>query len=216
MTIDRRDFLRAGLAAGAFVPLLWNGTERTIALVVDPADSVATAPPSTWALGELRRVLTADGYAVQQVDHIDKASAGDLCVVAAGATTSFAVAILKQARVSIESGPERLALVPSRINGRPVVLAAGSDPRGLTYALLELADRLYIETERYRLPCLVGGVAGKPRRDVAAEHQQIMDATLRRSEDAVRYLAEHYQRTSSFIEASIDWPALAQAGRQAK
>ena len=52
--------------------------------------------------------------------------------------------------------------------------------------LLELADRLYIETERYRLPCLIGGVAGKPRRDVAAEHQQIMDATLRRSEDAGR------------------------------
>ena len=82
--------------------------------------------------------------------------------------------------------------------------------------LLELADQLYIETQRYRLPSLVGQVTGMARRNVAAEHQQIMDATLRRSEDAVRYLAEHYQRTSSFIEASIDWPALAQAGRQAK
>jgi len=72
--------------------------------------------------------------------------------------------------------------------------------------LLELADQLYVETQRYRLPSLVGRVAGTRPRDVAAEHQEIMDATLRRSEDAVRYLAEHYQRTAAMMEASIDWP----------
>jgi DNA-binding GntR family transcriptional regulator len=73
--------------------------------------------------------------------------------------------------------------------------------------LLDLADQLYVETQRYRLPCLVGQVAGTQARDVAAEHQQIMDATLRRSEDAVRYLAEHYQRTAAIIEASTEWPS---------
>ena len=72
--------------------------------------------------------------------------------------------------------------------------------------LLEMADQLYIETQRYRLPSLVGRVAGTPPRDVSAEHQQIMDATLRRSEDAVRYLAEHYRRTAEVVEASIAWP----------
>jgi DNA-binding GntR family transcriptional regulator len=72
--------------------------------------------------------------------------------------------------------------------------------------LLDLADQLYVETQRYRLPCLVGRVAGTQARDVAAEHQQIMDAALRRSEDAVRYLAEHYQRTAAIIEASTEWP----------
>ena len=72
--------------------------------------------------------------------------------------------------------------------------------------LLELADQLYVETERYRLPSLVGQVAGARPRDVAAEHRQIMDATLRRSEDAVRHLAEHYRRTAETIEVSIAWP----------
>lgn len=72
--------------------------------------------------------------------------------------------------------------------------------------LLELADRLYVETQRYRLPSLVGRVLGTSSRDVSAEHQQLMDATLRRSEAAVQYLAEHYRRTSASIEASIDWP----------
>src|SRR5882757_6837172 len=69
--------------------------------------------------------------------------------------------------------------------------------------LLELADQLYVETQRYRLPSLVGRVAGTPPRAVATEHQEIMDATLRRSEDAAGYLAEHYRRTCAAIEASM-------------
>lgn len=80
--------------------------------------------------------------------------------------------------------------------------------------LLELADQLYFETQRYRLPSLVGRTSGKTQRDVAAEHQQIMDATLRRSEDAVELLAQHYRRTSDIIEASIDWPSLPTNGRE--
>ncbi|WP_444839154.1 GntR family transcriptional regulator [Bradyrhizobium sp.] len=73
--------------------------------------------------------------------------------------------------------------------------------------LLDLADQLYVETQRYRLPNYFGGVLGKRRRDAAAEHREIMDATLRRSEDAVRLLAEHYRKTAAIIEASIEWPS---------
>jgi len=80
--------------------------------------------------------------------------------------------------------------------------------------LLELADQLYVETQRYRLPNYFGGVLGKRRRDAAAEHKAIMDATLRRRDDAVRLLAEHYRKTAAIIEASIEWPA--PAGKAAK
>lgn len=73
--------------------------------------------------------------------------------------------------------------------------------------LLELADQLYVETQRYRLPNYFGGVLGRRRRDAAAEHRQIMDATLRRSEEAVRLLAAHYRKTAAIIEASIEWPS---------
>jgi len=72
--------------------------------------------------------------------------------------------------------------------------------------LLELSDQLYVETQRYRLPSLVGRVAPKQRRNVSAEHQEIMDATLRRSDDAARLLAAHYRRTAANIEASMAWP----------
>lgn len=73
--------------------------------------------------------------------------------------------------------------------------------------LLELAERLYVETQRYRLPNYFGGVLGQRRRDATAEHREIMDATLRRSDEAVRLLAEHYRKTAKIIEASIEWPA---------
>ena len=72
--------------------------------------------------------------------------------------------------------------------------------------LLELADQLSVETQRYRLPSLVGQVPERQRRDVSAEHREIMDAALRRSQEAVRHLAEHYRRTAAAIEASIEWP----------
>jgi GntR family carbon starvation induced transcriptional regulator len=72
--------------------------------------------------------------------------------------------------------------------------------------LLELANQLYVETQRYRLPNYFARTSGKQRRDAAAEHREIMDATLRRSEDAVRLLAEHYRKTADIIEASIEWP----------
>ncbi len=73
--------------------------------------------------------------------------------------------------------------------------------------LLELADQLYVETQRYRLPNYFGGVLGKRRRDAAAEHREIMEATLRRSEEAVGLLASHYRKTADIIEASIEWPS---------
>ncbi|SHN72388.1 DNA-binding transcriptional regulator, GntR family [Bradyrhizobium erythrophlei] len=81
---------------------------------------------------------------------------------------------------------------------RSLIAACGS-PR-----LLELADQLYVETQRYRLPNLIGQVAPKKRRNVAKEHQEIMEASLQRSQDAVRLLAEHYRRTSDIIRASME------------
>lgn len=78
---------------------------------------------------------------------------------------------------------------------------------GVSDVRAELANQLYVETQRYRLPNYFGGVLGKRRRDAAAEHRKIMDATLRRSEEAVRLLAEHYRKTAEIIEASIEWPS---------
>ena len=71
--------------------------------------------------------------------------------------------------------------------------------------LLDLADKLYAETERYRQPTLTGRTPKGTPRDVALEHREIMDATLAREEArAIELLAAHYRRTATLVEASLD------------
>ena len=52
------------------------------------------------------------------------------------------VDLLRRQGVALGDGPERFAIVRTRIAGRSVLLACATDPRGLTYALTELTDRL--------------------------------------------------------------------------
>ena len=54
---------------------------------------------------------------------------------------------MRQAGAAISSVPESLALVPGKAGARNVILACGSDPRSLVYALLELADRVRCGTD---------------------------------------------------------------------
>lgn len=65
---------------------------------------------------------------------------------------------------------------------------------------LEYSDLLYVETQRYRLPTLLGRDPGTGR-DVTLEHRQIMEAALARDAvQAVALLSEHYRKTSEMIE----------------
>jgi hypothetical protein len=59
-----------------------------------------------------------------------------------GYGTPHASMILKNARIAAPNMPECLALVRSTYRGRQILLACGSDARGLMYAILELADRV--------------------------------------------------------------------------
>lgn len=70
--------------------------------------------------------------------------------------------------------------------------------------LLELSATLYVQTERYRRPMLKTTVSRESSRDVSQEHHEIVDATLKRDADlATKLLAEHYNRTTRLIEASL-------------
>jgi hypothetical protein len=89
----------------------------------------------------LRQALTSAGVNARQFDRLQQASASDLCIVVSGTSASVTASELKRAGVSAE-GPERLALLPARLSGHDVIIASGSDSRGLTYALLELTDRV--------------------------------------------------------------------------
>jgi hypothetical protein len=132
---NRRQFLRTTALGATASAGLVGAAPRPVAIVMDPADSVAAAPACRWAAGELAGALADGGVRARIVDHITQAGAGDLCIVANGN---------RQGRVALAPPPvpEGLAIGPAKIGGRDVLLAAGQDARGLVYALLELADRV--------------------------------------------------------------------------
>src|SRR6266567_150712 len=133
--IGRRDFLRSAGAIGALgVGSGFAG--RAVSIVNDPSDPVAGAGPAQWALGELEASLSAHGITVRRYPRIDNAAlAADLWIVAGGADRAPRPTVVADV-------PESLVIAPALLNGRNVVFACGRDARGLTYAVLELADRV--------------------------------------------------------------------------
>ena len=70
--------------------------------------------------------------------------------------------------------------------------------------LLDYAERLQAETERYRQPAL----AGQAGRDVPGEHRALMEAALARQADKATSLLEaHYRRTGAALEGQFAEPA---------
>jgi hypothetical protein len=121
---------------------------RTLLILGDPADPVARDRAVGRALGRLREALVESGIAAEGPLWLDAGSGwpavadGPPCVLVAGHQSAAAMEVLQGAGVQIPQAPEALGLVPGRLADRPVVLACGTDARGLAYAVLELADRV--------------------------------------------------------------------------
>src|SRR5258708_1163730 len=144
MRSSRRRFLKAS-APRAAVGLTegWCAAAgRGAAMVADPGDAIASAGPGRWAARELEEALAARGVVVKRFERAAQAPDGDVCIIAAGSTAPVARDVLQQSRVTLESTAESLALAPGKTAGKAALLACGYDVRGLTYALLELADRM--------------------------------------------------------------------------
>ena len=141
--MNRRSFLKqTGLAAGATAVHNLQGATQGVALIVDPNDPVASSAAPSWAIRTLQDAFSAQGAAAKIYPRIDAAPAGDRHVLIAGPENAAARQILSAANVSLPSGPEALSLAEGKAGGRSVLLAGGSDARGLVFAVLELTDRL--------------------------------------------------------------------------
>ena len=144
---SRRDFLQmTALSIGAIglgpTAMAESGASKNVALVTEPSDAVASAAPVGWAVQELGRTLAQHGVSLRQFKSLEQVPASVLCLIAAGHATPTASALLKNAALNVPNSAEGLALVPSSYQGRQILLACGTDARGLMYALLELADRV--------------------------------------------------------------------------
>jgi hypothetical protein len=138
--LDRRQFLEitAGAAAGAAASVVAASAEtRAVAVIVDPADAVASSPVGRWAARELATALAERGLATAIYPAAKDVPAATLRVFACGLASPGARAALASAGARPAAEPEALALCQTRDG----VWACGHDARGLSYALLELADR---------------------------------------------------------------------------
>ncbi len=123
------------------------GAPSPIAIVIDPHDPVGASGPVQWAAGELTRALAERGASVRQIERVEHAGRGELCVACAGPMhggwrdNAGAAQALRGIGIALAAGPERFAIASVRHGGQPMMVVCGSDSRGLTYALLELADR---------------------------------------------------------------------------
>jgi hypothetical protein len=154
--LSRRDFLQlTALSIGAVGTAPFASAQssgKSIAIVGDPADPVASSDPVRWAIQELSEALAHHGIHVRQFASLEESPREDVCIAASGRNAPLATSLLKQASVSIPNAPESLALasLKHKDKGRPILLACGSDARGLMYALLELADRVRHSSDPYK------------------------------------------------------------------
>ena len=122
-------------------------THGGVSIARDPEDALAARSAVGWAIGQLRTALESKGT---QVDVLETGPTGDLAghvLLVAGTGSARARMVLEGAGASIPEVPEALGLVPGGSDGRPLLLAGGSDERGLVYAVLELADRVELASD---------------------------------------------------------------------
>jgi hypothetical protein len=115
---------------------------KSISFIVSQEDTIANSKPARWAIGHLQEALQAEDVDARVRSQIQTAPTEDRCVVVAGRSSSLAGALLKQKGITVPDTTEALGLIEGTLDGRPVLLACGSDARGLVYAVLELADRV--------------------------------------------------------------------------
>jgi hypothetical protein len=104
-------------------------------------------PAVRWAAEQLRDFLAARGLVAQFHEDLDLAPMAQVCVLVAGRGSNTAQRVFGAAGILLSDAAESLALARGKIGKRAVVLAGGSDARGLVYALLELADRVHFAAD---------------------------------------------------------------------
>ena len=164
--IPRRSFIKQAGQVTAFGLLRESLANASggVALIVDPADPVASAPPVKWAAEQLRLAATARSVSLQVINSAGQAADSSFVIVAAGVHSGMARAFLN----GDAEPPSREAflLKPGKISGKPALLASASDPTGFVYALLELADRVRFESDPIAALALSEAIQEQPANQV--------------------------------------------------
>ncbi len=149
----RRQFVKkagtitAAIAGAKFlqVPLPAASGKAGVLIVLDAKEEIAKEPPVKWAAEQLREGLGTRGIDAAVFTSSGAVPLSGERVFVTGRKSEEAQQVFRAGRISLPDAPESFALT----RGTPGagVIIAGSDPRGLVYALLELADRVSFATD---------------------------------------------------------------------
>ncbi|HEY3863965.1 MAG TPA: twin-arginine translocation signal domain-containing protein [Verrucomicrobiae bacterium] len=170
----RRQFIKktaAAAAAAGFArpPIFAASGNAGVSIVLDSADGLSAQVPVQWAAGELREALAARGINATLAASLDDVPPRNECVFATGSRSHLAAQLLGAHGLSLSQAPESLALAAGQLGGsRHALLAAGSDARGLAYALMELADRVNHAANPLRELSAIKPVVERPANSIRA------------------------------------------------
>jgi len=147
--MTRREFLKQAGVAVAVSAVAMNGSGKqirigasgSVALFVDFTDAVANSSPVQWAINQLQDSLAERQVQVRSVNRIADGSTVTHLLVATS-NQKLAHQFLPRAPLQLPEWPESLALLSGKVSRQKCSVIYGYDPRGLTYGLLELADRV--------------------------------------------------------------------------
>jgi len=131
----RRTFLKLSAAAASLtaaelahaVPV-----RSQVALVTDADSQVTSSAPIQWATTKLREACAFRGISLTE-------GSPNLTIVIAPVSSPLAEGF---AGLHDITQPETTALIPGHYKGAPAILVTGTDVRGISYGLIELADRV--------------------------------------------------------------------------
>jgi hypothetical protein len=124
-------------------PLSAAPVNTDVSIVLDPADDLTRQVPVQWAAGELLDALSTRGINATVLAGLKQAPPETQCLFVTGCDSPLVRQSLDKYGQTFPETPESLALFNEKLSdNRRALLVAGSDARGLVYALLELADRV--------------------------------------------------------------------------
>lgn len=145
----RREFIKgiAAVTAAASSPAFTSGAwapsrKVTIFVLSDASDTTVKRPPVRWAVGQLQSALQERELSAQIRYNLDQIHQEGERIIIAPSGSKLVRQITDRVSVSIPTVAESLALVAGNVRNEPALMVTGSDVRGLTYGVLELADRI--------------------------------------------------------------------------
>jgi hypothetical protein len=115
-----------------------RASDESITIVVEGE----VGAPGEFGIRELEAALRSRGAEVSRITNTAPAREG-ATILAGIASRSERLLVLEHAgKLAVPASPESYAIASVQANARPMIAVAGSDARGLMYALTELARRI--------------------------------------------------------------------------